>query len=551
MSTRAGRSICVVGGGRWGANHIRTLDELGLLGGFVEPDLDRRGALAARHPRAAAFSRIEDAAQQPFDGFVIATPAHTHVELARFVIDRGRHVLVEKPLALVSRDAHDLVAAAARARVNLMVGHVLLFHPAIRKMREIIRGGQDSKIGRLQYLYSNRLNLGTVRTEENILWSFAPHDISIFQYWIGAAPIEVSSRGGVFLQPHIHDTTLTMLRYPDNVVGHVFLSWLHPYKEHRIVVIGSKGMLSFEDSSRPTGSSPVMGDRAREGTVRGGQGKQLLFYEKGIDWVQGEPIPRDGPTESIPYGDEQPLSAELGYFADHCDGRPVEIASGAHGVEVLEILERASESLRGASDTAPVRARAGQRGASVHESSYVDDGVVIGEGTKVWHFCHLQPGARIGKNCSLGQNVNIANGVVIGDGVKIQNNVSVYEGVELEDDVFVGPSAVFTNVRDPRSRFPRGREGYARTLVRRGATLGANATIVCGVTIGEHAFIAAGAVVTHDVPDHALVAGVPARRIGWSCECGERLPEPSPLAVCPRCRTSFAREGDGLAARRA
>jgi UDP-2-acetamido-3-amino-2,3-dideoxy-glucuronate N-acetyltransferase len=182
----------------------------------------------------------------------------------------------------------------------------------------------------------------------------------------------------------------------------------------------------------------------------------------------------------------------------------------------------------------------------VHESSYVDDGVQIGEGTKIWHFCHIQPGARIGKNCSLGQNVNVGGDVVIGDGVKIQNNVSVYEGVELEDDVFCGPSVVFTNVKGPRSRFPRGRQGYARTLVKQGATLGANATIVCGVTIGRDAFVAAGAVVTRDVPDHALVAGVPARRIGWACECGERLPEPAPHSDCPRCRNSYHRAGEGL-----
>jgi len=160
----------------------------------------------------------------------------------------------------------------------------------------------------------------------------------------------------------------------------------------------------------------------------------------------------------------------------------------------------------------------------VHPSSYVDDGVEIGAGTKVWHFSHVQSGARIGKNCSIGQNVNVACNVRIGDHVKIQNNVSVYEGVELEDHVFCGPSMVFTNVTDPRSKYPqRGTEHYRKTLVRQGATLGANATIVCGHTLGRHCFIGAGAVVTNDVPDYALMLGVPARQAGWMCECGERL----------------------------
>lgn len=169
----------------------------------------------------------------------------------------------------------------------------------------------------------------------------------------------------------------------------------------------------------------------------------------------------------------------------------------------------------------------------VHESSYVDSDVEIGDGTKVWHFCHIQTGARLGRNCSLGQNVNIGNNVRIGDGVRIQNNVSLYEGVELEDNVFCGPSCVFTNVVTPRAHFPvHGK--YAKTLVKSGASLGANSTVVCGHTIGRSALIAAGAVVTKDVKDYALMAGVPARQIGWVCECGKRLGEDL-HCECGRC----------------
>lgn len=160
----------------------------------------------------------------------------------------------------------------------------------------------------------------------------------------------------------------------------------------------------------------------------------------------------------------------------------------------------------------------------VHESSYVDDNVSIGKGTKIWHFCHVQTGATLGENCSLGQNVNVGNNVKIGSNVRIQNNVSIYEGVEIEDNVFCGPSCVFTNVKTPRSRFPVGGV-YAKTLIKEGASLGANCTIVCGHTVGRSALIAAGAIVTKNVKDYALMVGAPAKQIGWVCECGNRLPE--------------------------
>ncbi len=512
--------ICVIGAGRWGRNHIKTLKSIGALGGIVESSSAGREAIGAEFPDVKLFANVNEALIAGFDGFTVATPAETHFDIAKLLIENNKPVLVEKPITLKSADAHALNKLAKERKVPLMTGHVLLFHPAIVKLKEMIHNG---KIGRLQYLYSNRLNLGTVRSEENILWSFAPHDISIFQHLIGKLPTEVVSRGGAFVQPKIHDSTMTILSYPDNIVGHIFVSWLHPFKEHRLVVIGSKGMVSFDDSS---------------------DSKELLFYEKGIDFVKGEPIKRDGPTESIAYDKKQPLTEEMKYFIDGIGGAPIELANGDNAAAVLEILESATESLlknTAVSLDARITASATQKPSYyVHPTSFVDDNCTIGEGTKIWHFSHVQSGTKIGKKCSLGQNVNVGNNVTIGDGCKIQNNVAVYEGVTLENYVFCGPSMVFTNVMDPRSKYPqRGSDFYHKTLVKEGASIGANATIVCGHTVGRHAFIAAGAVVTKDVPDYAIMMGVPARQKGWACECGEFLPKFEKEVACPRCSINY------------
>ena len=179
----------------------------------------------------------------------------------------------------------------------------------------------------------------------------------------------------------------------------------------------------------------------------------------------------------------------------------------------------------------------------VHPSSYVDDNVEIGEGTKIWFFCHIQKGARIGSHCSFGQNVNVSNNVHIGNGVKVQNNVSIYEGVEIEDDVFCGPSMVFTNDMNPRAKYPKGVVGYKKTLIKKGATLGANSTIVCGHTVGQWAFVAAGAVVADNVKDHAMMIGVPARQTGWMCECGEKL---GADLHCKKCGRKYKETPEGL-----
>jgi len=315
------KQICVVGAGRWGKNHIRTLNNLEVLSGVVEPRKEILNEISAQYPNITAFTNLDDALEAGFDGFTVATPPATHFQVAKKIIESGKHILVEKPITFDSIEAKILKNLAAEKNVNLMVGHVLLFHPAIRKIKELIENG---KIGRLQYIYSNRLNLGTVRTEENVFWSFAPHDISIFQYFTDSYPERVQSVGSAFLQKAIHDTTMTTLHYPGNIMGHIYVSWLHPFKEHRLVVIGSKGMIRFEDSA---------------------DGKPLLHYDKGIDWEAGKPVKRDGPTDHIEYGTAMPLTEELQYFVDHLDGTPVTLSDGKNAVEVLEILEKASEQL--------------------------------------------------------------------------------------------------------------------------------------------------------------------------------------------------------------
>ena len=314
--------ICVVGCGNWGRNHIRILHEFGKLGGIVESNEETLKNLKITYPSISFFDTVLTAIKSnKFTGFVVTTPAETHYGIAIQIINSGYHVLVEKPVTLNIEDAYNLKEVAEAQHVNLMAGHVLLFHPAIQKIKEMVDAGI---IGDLQYIYSNRLNLGSVRTKENVFWSLAPHDISIFQHLTETTPLKITSTGGAFLQDGIHDTTLTVLEYEGNIKGHIYVSWLHPFKEHRLIVIGSKGMISFEDSAEK---------------------KPLTLYSKSYD-ISGEfPAKQDGLVELIPYGGEMPLKVELKYFIQHLDGSPLKIANGQNAVDVVDILIKASKAL--------------------------------------------------------------------------------------------------------------------------------------------------------------------------------------------------------------
>ncbi|HKM12710.1 MAG TPA: Gfo/Idh/MocA family oxidoreductase, partial [Bacteroidales bacterium] len=303
--------------GRWGENHIRTLFEMGNLGGIVEANPKRLRELLEQYP-VKGFQDVEMALKENFDGFTIAAPAPLHYDIAKLLLEHGKSVLVEKPMTLSSETSLELVELAKAKGAQLMVGHVLLFHPAIVKIKELIDNG---KIGELYYIYSNRLNLGTVRTEENVFWSFAPHDISVLNYFVGEVSQCIESKGAKFLQKNVYDYTMTQLTYPNNIHAHIFVSWLHPFKEHRMVVIGSRGMISFEDSSPE---------------------KEIKFYNKHIEFEQGIPIKVENPTEIIPYEKKQPLTEELKYFVENLD-KKIEIADGRSGYEVVKVLEKAQE----------------------------------------------------------------------------------------------------------------------------------------------------------------------------------------------------------------
>jgi UDP-2-acetamido-3-amino-2,3-dideoxy-glucuronate N-acetyltransferase len=518
-----GLKIAVIGAGYWGKNLVRNFAGLGALAAICDNDAERLASFGEQNPGVKLIRAYSEVLRdETIQAVAIATPAEGHADSVREALLAGKDVFVEKPLCLSVREGADIVALAKKNHRILMVGHLLWYHPAVLKLKELIRAGE---LGRIQYIYSNRLNLGKIRREENILWSFAPHDISVILGLLNETPDGVLAQGGNYLHQHIADVTISLLSFPSGVKAHIFVSWLHPFKEQKLIVVGDRKMAVFDDLEKTD---------------------KLFLYPHSIDWKDNLPIANKADAQAVELTQGEPLRAECQHFLDCVATRTRPRTDGEEGLRVLSVLQRCQEALEAkGSVVGKVVVKKSSQEWFAHESAFVDDGVEIGEGTSIWHTSHILKGSRIGKNCKIGQNVVVGPHATVGNGVKIQNNVSVYEGITLEDHVFCGPSMVFTNVFNPRSEIPRMNE-LRTTLVKRGATLGANSTILCGITIGRYALIGAGTVVTKDVPDHALVVGNPGKVTGWMCVCGVKLHVKGESAACPACEKQYRAERTGM-----
>jgi UDP-2-acetamido-3-amino-2,3-dideoxy-glucuronate N-acetyltransferase len=500
------KNLALIGAGYWGRNLARNFHELGALAMVCDASDEVLAAQSAACPGIRVTKSVEEVmSDASITRVAIAAPAVRHFDLALRALQSGKDVFVEKPLALDVREGLTLVDLAEKHGRILMVGHLLQYHPCVRAIQRLVAEGE---LGKLQYITSNRLNLGKIRREENALWSFAPHDISVVLSLVGGEmPERVRCIGEAYLNNGVADVTLTTMSFPGGVNAHVHVSWINPFKEQRLTVVGSHGMLVFDDTLPWE--------------------EKVMLYRQPLVWQGGTvPTAKKAAGEAVVVPQEEPLRLECAHFLECCDERKAPVTDGQEGLRVLEVLNAAQRSLDGGGEAASpesVSVGSAQRSYQAHPTAVIDPDAKIGSGTKIWHFSHVMAGAEVGEKCNIGQNVVVSPGVKLGRNVKIQNNVSIYTGVICEDDVFLGPSMVFTNISNPRSAVVR-RDQYVETLVRRGASIGANATIVCGNELGEYCLVGAGAVVTKPVKAFAVVAGNPARQLGWVSRHGEKLP---------------------------
>jgi UDP-2-acetamido-3-amino-2,3-dideoxy-glucuronate N-acetyltransferase len=492
----------LIGGGYWGKNLIRDFHKLGVLHTICDINTCALQEYVKKYDNintTTSWQSVLD--NDDINAVCISLPAEMHYKFAKQAFNANKDVYIEKPITLNIDEAIELVKLAEEKNKILMVGHLLHYHPAVAKIKEYVKGG---KIGKLKCIVSNRLNLGKFRVQENVLWSFAPHDISVILSLCGdKIPDRVRCSGKDFITKGIQDITNTTMLYDDSgIYVNINVNWLNPYKEQKMVIIGEKGMLIFDDTQ---------------------QTDKLVFFDEYIEWsgtvpAYPSPIKKSGEVIELDLS-KFPLERECQHFIDCCLTREKPITDGHEGLRVLQVLTKSHESLlKGGKD---ILLNTTPSTYYVHPTAIVDDGAKVGNGSKIWHYSHVSSNCEIGDDCNIGQNVYIASESKLGKGCKVQNNVSIYSGITCEDYVFLGPSCVLTNDINPRAEHSKNGQ-YLYTYIERCATIGANATIVCGKRIGHHALVGAGAVVTKDVPPHAIVVGNPAKIIGEIDEYGNR-----------------------------
>ena len=493
----------LIGGGYWGKNLIREFNNTKSLHTICDINKEALKKYNELYPNVDTTTNWDDVLNnKEINCVCIALPAHMHFSFAKKSLLADKDVYVEKPITLDIKEAEELVQIAKEKNKILMVGHLLHYHPCIEKIKEIVNEG---KIGKIKNIVANRLSLGIFRVQENVLWSFAPHDISVILNLCGdKLPDEVICLGKDHITKNIHDVTNSILKYNDKYVN-INVNWLNPYKEQKMSIIGEKGMILFDDTSKEN---------------------KLTYFPEYINFssdLNSNPVPIKNNGENVEVDlSKSPLLKECEHFIECCLTRKKPITDGDEGVRVLKVLNGLQKSLESNKNIKMKNEEDHlKRNYYVHPTAIVDEGVEIGEGTKIWHYSHICKGAKIGKHCNIGQNVYFAGGAKIGDHCKIQNNVSVYAGVEAEDYVFFGPSCVLTNDINPRGMYSKAGQ-YIKTKLETGVTLGANCTIVCGNTLGKHSLIGSGAVICKDVESYSIMVGNPGKKIGEIDEKGNR-----------------------------
>lgn len=496
----------LIGGGYWGKNLIREFNSLNVLKTICDADNTLLEQHKVNYPHVNCTNDFNTILQDPEITMVcVSLPAHLHYKFGIQVLNAGKHLYVEKPVTLNVDEAETLNHVAKEAGLTFMVGHLLHYHNDIKAVKYII---QEGHIGNIKYITSNRKSHGIYRTFENVLWSFGVHDISIVLSLCKATSddvVNLSCSGKSCITPNVHDVVNCTFTANDIYVN-INVDWCSPIKEQRLTIVGDKGIIVFDDT-KPKDKVIYVPNHVTMINDIPVANKETITWPSNNNYCINDNIHQSTIDEST-FVLRSPLNEECHHFIYCCSNGKTPITNGDEAINVLKVLKRCDELLCPVMETQYFS----------HETSCIESDS-IGSGTKIWRWTHISKDAIIGNNCNIGQGCEIAG--ILGNGCKVQNNVSIYKGVEAGNNVFFGPSCVLTNDINPRCEHPKGGH-YIKTILEDCVTLGANCTIVCGVTIGHHALIGAGATVTKDVDPFAIMVGNPARQIGTIDEYGNR-----------------------------